>query len=178
MAQRNFGKWFGRLPGYGKALVAVAVVFLILDIVLYAYGSFGSTRIQSSAGRLHASSAAQYHWTGGTLLLDNPSNTPPAFCEIDPGNGQPVQRVSVPNQSKRSLALHRHTEVSPLASGSATVTCSGGGNTYINARSGSSASIWKFVNSWTYRALAVLLVVIPLVIALVIAAGRRRQHRI
>ncbi|NKQ57519.1 hypothetical protein HFP15_32115 [Amycolatopsis sp. K13G38] len=169
----NIGKRFGKLPGYGKVLVGIAVLFLILNIAAYAWGSFSSTRIQSSTGKLRGSSAATYHWTGGTLLLDNPSNSKPAFCEITAAPGAAPQRVSVPNQSKRSLSTRRYAEV---GSGSGTVTCSGGDDTYINARGGTSATVWKFVNSWTFRVVGALLVIIPIVIALFIGATRRRQR--
>jgi len=170
----NIGKRFGKLPGYAKVLVGIAVVFLILNVVLYAWGSFAATRIQSSTGKPRGSSAATYQWTGGTLLLDNPSTTKPAFCEIAGAPGAVPRRVTVPNQSKRSVAAHRYTEVGP---GSGTVTCSGGDNTYINARGGTSASVWKFANSWTFRVVGALLVIVPIVLAVLIGATRRRQRQ-
>ncbi|KAA9155172.1 hypothetical protein FPZ12_030495 [Amycolatopsis acidicola] len=163
----NLGNRFGKLPGYGKVLVGIAVFFLIVNIALYAWGSFGSTRIQSSTGSQRTSPAATYQWTGGTLVIDNPSTTHTGFCDV---NGQ---RVPVPNQSKRTLSVHRYAEVGP---GSGKVTCSGGDNTYFNARTGTTASVFKFSNSWTFRVVGGALVVVPIVAAFLIGAGRRRQR--
>lgn len=164
--------WFGKRPTYAKILLVVAVFFLLVDVAAYAYGSFVSTRIRVVSGSLH-SSMEKYEWTSGTLQLDNPSTRYTASCDIDGNNGG-HHEVVVPNQPRNSLSVHRVVEVSPSSQDSVTVACTSASRDYVTARTGSSATVWAFVNSWAYRILAPALVIIPLLIWFFVRARRKR----
>lgn len=151
----------------GKWLIAIAVLVLILDVGLYAWGGFSGTSIRTSAGK--GTPRETYQWTGGRLLLDNPSYENNASCDI---TGSSPRHVVLPRQSRRRSAAQRVVEVGP---GSGTLACWGEVSS-VNIRTGFSAWLWKSANSGAGRTLGVLLFIVPLVAGILLVFRRPRPQ--
>lgn len=165
MSNRDIRTTFGKLPVYGKILVGLAVLFLVITGGYYAIIRFSSSTIYSNT---HSNSS--YEWTGGNLALQNDSKTNDVYCSITPKGGA-SQSELVPTQLAKSYVSTRITQVEPWFTGAADVTCNG----TVSAWQGGSASQWSFISSVWYKVLAIVLILLPLIAFIVIGAARRKR---
>jgi len=163
MSYREVASRMKRLPLYGKLLVGLAALFLILSSGYYAVVRF-------EAGLIYRTTT--YQWTTGSLALQNDSTTANVYCAVAPVNG--AQRsVLVPTQVPRRFVSTRLAVEQPWFTGAATVSCDGA----VSAWQGGSAGQWSLVSSVLYKILSAALILIPLVAFIVISAARRVARR-
>ena len=161
MSYREVAGRMKRLPLYGKLLVILAALFLILSIGYYAVMRFQASSIYRTT---------TYQWTTGSLALQNDSTTVNTYCAVAPVNGE-QRSVLVPTQVPRRFISTRLAVEQPWFTGAATVSCNG----TVSAWQGGSAGQWFLISSVLYKILSAVVILIPLVAFIVISAARRAR---
>lgn len=155
-----------KIPMYGRVLLGLSAALLVCALGFYGVARFGGQTVQGSPdpGRRHP-----FHWTGGTVLIENTDRHKPATCYLRPARG--TQRsVTLPS---RDNGGYHGRKIEPWFSGSATVTCT----QTVTVYTGSEIKRREFSQSSRFRVGAAVLVGLPIAMFLVIGLSRAFSRR-
>lgn len=145
-----------RVPWYGKLLLGVSVLFLLVSIGFYGAALGGGKTVKGSSS---PNAREQYRWTGGQVQLEATERQEPTTCYI--GNQRAVHLAGTKRSGTHQVTLSY--------SAPATITCTRD----VTAYTGSAIDRRDFSRSAAFRGAAVALIVVPLAFWGVIRVLRR-----